>query len=48
MIEQHGADLPGTEWLRIVSADCPRSLNPSVALHELCDPYHPGLDEVMM
>lgn len=42
-IEQYGADFPGPEWLRIISADCPRRLTPSPSIYELCGVHCPEM-----
>jgi hypothetical protein len=47
LIERHGADFPGAELLRLVSADCPHRQIPRTQLHELCDVYSLGLAAVM-
>jgi hypothetical protein len=41
LLDRFGADAPMTEVLAALSADCPRRLNPSQALTDLCGIHTP-------
>jgi hypothetical protein len=47
LVERYGADHPVPQWLRDVSADCPRRLDPHPSIYELCGVHCPGLAGVM-
>jgi hypothetical protein len=45
LVAQYGADAPCPDVLRALTADCPK--REAFSLHERCDPYMPGLADVM-
>jgi hypothetical protein len=48
LIRQIGRDKPATDWLREISADCPRRLDPSPSIQELCGIHCPDLPKLFL
>jgi hypothetical protein len=43
LVRQHGRDKSVPAWLRDLSADCPRRLDPGASIHDMRGVHCPGL-----
>jgi hypothetical protein len=48
LLRQFGREKPGPEWLREISADCPRQQDPDARSYELCGVHSPGLARLFL